>query len=239
MDNGWLLTILFPGKTGWWDATRLTYQAYQAPFNYCQLRDVIWARNTRRHWKEMPNNCSIWKKMLSANSKTQMTLAQICSIMLWSNYKNCILLLATQTRPWAVNNMLVNDCTHPSASEVHCTHGPHCWLAFEWPAQNQAVSVNYVTRLQLWEPAFLMASLCKHTEIIFSQKVTFKIQPQFFLWIFPAATHWLPHPTLRTPSLRPSHCSRVPALLCKAAAEKRDHSFHSDSQSLKDFRFNH
>lgn len=111
--NSRLLTILFPGETGWWDATRLTYQAYQAPFNYCQLRGVIWAINTWWHWKEMPNNCSIWNKTLSANSKTQMTFTQICPIAL-CNYKDCILSLAMQTRSWVENNILANDCIYPS-----------------------------------------------------------------------------------------------------------------------------
>lgn len=97
--NGWLLTTLFPGKTRWWDATRFTYQAYQAPFNCCQLRDIIWAINTWWHWKEIPNQFIIWNKMVSAKSITKLTLKQNCPIVLWRNYKDSILFLAMQTRP--------------------------------------------------------------------------------------------------------------------------------------------
>lgn len=111
-DSRWSLTTLFPGKTRWWDASRLTYQAYQAPFNYCQLRGVIWTINTWWNWKEMPN--IICSKMVSANSITKLIFRQISPIMLWRNYKGCFLLLAVQTRPWAGNNILKNNCINHS-----------------------------------------------------------------------------------------------------------------------------
>lgn len=90
-DNWQLPTILFPGETGWWDATGLADQANQAPFSDCQLRAVIQARNAWWHCKEKSNKCNLWNNTLSASSKPQMTLMQISAIQLWSNDKDCLL----------------------------------------------------------------------------------------------------------------------------------------------------
>lgn len=45
-----------------------------------------------------------------------------------------------------------------------------------------------------------------------SSSGTFKIQPTFFLWVFPASAHWLPHPRLWVPPLWPPSCNRGIAL---------------------------
>lgn len=145
-DKGQLPTILFPGETGWWDATGLTDQANQAPFSDCQLRAAIRARNTWWHCKKKPNKCSLWNNTLSASSKLQMTLMQIFP---FSSEAITRIVSSMLTRPWVGNNTLGNDCIHPSGLGGLLHAQALFWAAFEWTSLHKAGLRNFVNWLQL------------------------------------------------------------------------------------------